>query len=99
MDTEAKEELRVGNNCYDFPLAVIHTPICPRYRGGVCHPLPTPVEPMTDEERGATDLYNMLVAKSSDPDQLHPEELIPQLDGAQPVEATGITGTIRKVVH
>ena len=36
--------------CYDFPDIVIHDPSCPRYHGGVCHPLPTPVPPYTEDE-------------------------------------------------
>jgi len=43
--------------CYDFPRVVIHRPSCPRYAGGVCHPLPTPVEPYTGEEAQAVEAY------------------------------------------
>lgn len=47
--------------CYDFPELVIHerNGTCPRYNGGVCHPLPTPVEPYANEEEAeAVRLYN-----------------------------------------
>jgi hypothetical protein len=45
--------------CYDFPLVVIHEKngTCPRYNGGICHPLPTPTAPYTDEERAAVEGY------------------------------------------
>jgi len=48
--------------CYDFPEVVIHDPSyeCGRYKkGGVCRPLPTPVEPYTEEERVAAKGYEM----------------------------------------
>ena len=44
--------------CYDFPRVILHRRSCPRYSGGVCHPLPTPVEPYsTAEEADAARTY------------------------------------------
>jgi hypothetical protein len=49
----------VIEHCYDFPLLVLHQTggSCPRYNGGICHPLPTPVQPYTEEEAIAVILY------------------------------------------
>ena len=46
-------------HCFDFPLIVMHAMrgTCPRYNGGICHPLPTPVEPYTEEEAQAVAAY------------------------------------------
>lgn len=51
-------------NCYDFPGIVVHATngSCPRYNGGICHPLPTPVEPYNDEERSAVKAYEDFMA-------------------------------------
>lgn len=50
-------------NCYDFPRAVLHRASgdCPRYAGGTCRPLPTPVEPYTLEEAAAVEGYRSLL--------------------------------------
>jgi hypothetical protein len=47
-------------HCYDFPEVVLHANdgTCPRYNGGICHPMPTPNPPTTEEERIAVDAYN-----------------------------------------
>lgn len=47
-------------HCYDFPEVVIHQEdnSCGRYRkGGICRPLPTPVEPYTEDEAEAVSRY------------------------------------------
>lgn len=50
--------------CYDFPEIVVHERFgtCPRYNGGVCHPLPTPSEPYTEEEEAAVKQYHDFIA-------------------------------------
>lgn len=52
--------------CYDFPEAVVHDPNCPRYNGGVCRPMPTPVEPYTEEEASAVHGYTLFKEASFD---------------------------------
>jgi len=47
--------------CYDFPRVVLHRPECPRYTGGVCHPLETPTEPYTSDEAKAVKSYAELI--------------------------------------
>ena len=49
--------------CFDFPELVLHVadPPCPRYTGGVCFPMPQPVEPYTDEEQEVVDSYNNIM--------------------------------------
>lgn len=48
--------------CYDFPLLVVHTLNCNRYKkGGVCHPLPTPTEPYLPDEAKAVELHNKIM--------------------------------------
>jgi len=51
-------------NCYDFPEIVVHSrnQDCPRYSGGICYPLPTPVEPYTEEEAAAVASYHDFMA-------------------------------------
>jgi len=50
--------------CYDFPEIVIHSRggKCPRYTGGICHPMPTPVEPYNKEEAEVVGAYNDAMA-------------------------------------
>ena len=51
-------------HCYDFPEIVLHRSdmICGRYSvGGVCRPLPTPVEPYTDDEQAAVDAHREII--------------------------------------
>jgi len=45
----------ITHTCYDFPLLVLHANdgTCPRYNGGICHPLPTPVQPYANDEEAA----------------------------------------------
>jgi hypothetical protein len=50
----------ITHTCYDFPLLVLHASdgTCPRYNGGICHPMPTPVPPYaSDEEADAVRSY------------------------------------------
>jgi hypothetical protein len=53
------EDPPIIEHCYDFPLLVLHATggICPRYNGGICRPMPTPVRPYNMEEARAVILY------------------------------------------
>lgn len=82
--------------CYDFPEVVIHNGGCPRYRGGVCHPLPTPTPPYNEDEAAAVESYAMMAGYDlSSPSGVEHALRSAGMKGVKRFQASGDTGSVQ----